>query len=378
MRTNEASAVILHVTEFTKGGIETHLNEVLSYQADKHEVYLMASELNSNRDTLQIAPERLVLYPYKRSPAQMLRAMLAIRRQIKRIKPDIVHIHGTFAGFFVRLLLPAIGRPPVIYCSHGWSFLMDTSAWKQSLYAMTEKLLALRTDTIIHISDYEYRMALARGLPERKSAVVYNGISDHRREHAPFNVNPNKINLLYIGRFDRQKGFDLLLDTFNRTSYDDIDLYLVGDTVLGAAEYAYPDNAVRLGWVANTEIDRYVQSCDAVIVPSRWEGFGIVAIEALRGGKPVIASNRGALPEIVRHGVNGYLFDFAHPEQLESILRSLDKQTLARMGEEGKRIFADKFRAELMNEQIDRVYDKVRQGRRGSYPAAVNNQTQRG
>jgi glycosyltransferase involved in cell wall biosynthesis len=366
-------AVILHLAEFTKGGIETHLNEVLSYQADKHEVHLMASELNSNRDTLQIAPERLILYPYKRSPLQMVKAMLAMRQAIKRIKPDIVHVHGTFAGFFVRtLLLLQPKRPPLIYCSHGWSFLMDTAPWKQTVFAGIERLLAARTDWIIHISGYEYKMAMARGLPERKSSIVYNGVSDKTREHLPFTVNPGKINLLYVGRFDRQKGFDLLLETFNRSGYDNIDLYLVGDTVLGAADYAYPDNAIRLGWVANTEIDRYMQSCDAVIVPSRWEGFGIVAIEALRNSKPVIASSRGALPEIVRHGINGYLFDFVRPEQLEEILRSLDKQTLARMGEAGKRIFTEKFRSELMNEQIEQLYDKVGQGRSGHYSAAVN------
>lgn len=365
---------VLHISEFTKGGIETHLNEVLKYQSGNHDVYLMASQQNSNRDTLCIHPDRLHLYPYKRSPKYFLKAMHSIHRMIKEMNPDIVHVHGTFAGFFLRtLFFLKRKRPVVIYCAHGWAFLMDTKPWKKVVFAAVERLLSLRTDFIINISNYEYQNSISYGLPEKKSVVVYNGVSDTPPgNHAPFEVDKDSINLLYVGRFDRQKGFDLLLEVFKEHSFGNVCLYLVGDTVLKEFEYDYPSNAVKIGWVDNSQIDRYMQACDAVIVPSRWEGFGIVAIEALRNKKPVIASNRGALPEIIKHGINGYIFDFNNREELAHIIQRLNKQQLQMMGERGELIFNEKFHSDKMNEQIQQLYEEALKNRRDRYSKAVS------
>ncbi|RKP53841.1 glycosyltransferase family 1 protein [Cohnella endophytica] len=367
---------ILHLSEYTKGGIETHLNEVLKYQSDNHDIYLLVSEFNSDRDSLRISPERLLMYPYKRKPSYFLKAMSSIRKTVKEIDPDIVHVHGTFAGLFLRtLFLFKRKRPVVVYCSHGWSFLMDTVPWKRRLYAWIEKAMSLRTDVIIHISQHEYEMAMRYGLSAKKSVVVYNGVSDAavQADAIPFVVRADKINLLFVGRFDRQKGFDLLLEVFNEHRFEDVRLYLAGDSVLQQRDYAYPDNAVKLGWIRNSDIDRYMSACDAVIVPSRWEGFGIVAIEALRNKKPVIASNRGALPEIVEHGVNGYVFDFDDKEELAGIVKSLDKVKLAQMGQAGGRIFEAKFHSDRMNKQIERLYEATVDNPGGTFSAEAKN-----
>ncbi|AJY75709.1 glycosyltransferase family 4 protein [Paenibacillus beijingensis] len=356
-------ARILHVSEFTKGGIETHLNEILTYQAAFHDVYLMVSEQNSNKDALHISPDRLFLYPYRRHPKYFAGAMKSIWNTVKEINPDIIHIHGTFAGFFLRtLLFFKKERPAVIYCAHGWSFLMDTASWKKKLFGWIEKVLSAKTtDAIINISNYEYQYALKYGIPPKKSVIVYNGVSEaEKASELPFTAKKDQINLLYIGRFDRQKGFDLLLDVFNRHKFANVNLYLVGDTVLkDQHHYELPDNAIKIGWVKNSEVDKYVRACDAVIVPSRWEGFGIVAIEALRNRKPVIASNRGALPEIVQHGVNGYIFDFDKREELAAIIKQLDKPTLEKMGNTGEQIFRKKFHSSKMNEQIEQLYESI-------------------
>ncbi|MBD2848586.1 glycosyltransferase family 4 protein [Paenibacillus sp. IB182496] len=394
-------ARIVHVTEFSKGGIETHLNELLIRQSGRHDIYLIAAQQDEAARTLRVAPDRLLLYPYRRHPLAMLQALLHIRRLLRRLAPDIVHVHGTFAGLFVRLALPPGGRRPrVVYCAHGWSFLMDTAPWKRRLYGLAERLLALRTDRVINISANEHRAALRIGIPAAKSSVIYNGISGQEKAENPaargdagpepgsepgtlsgateeagtgdtasapavaaadflgerLPSKPPPIRLLYIGRFDRQKGFDVLMDTFRGADFPGVSLQLVGDAVLGGLACDIPDGVTRLGWVPNAEIGRCIDACDALVVPSRWEGFGIVAIEALRGGKPVIASNRGALPEIVAHGETGYLFDFDRPEQLAAIIRGLDKRALAEMAPACRAAFAARFHAERMLAGIERLY----------------------
>ncbi|CAM4280610.1 glycosyltransferase [Paenibacillus tarimensis] len=355
-------AKILHVVEYTKGGVETHLNEVLSYQRDRHDIYLIASEHNSNPDTLQISRERLTLYPYRRKPKYMLAAIFKIRKAIRQLQPDIVHVHGTFAGVFARMtMLGWRKRPVTIYCSHGWAFLMDTSAWKKRAYGFVERMLSAATDAIINISNNEYETSLKYKLPAHKSVVIYNGVSDRRGKEQvePVQVKNDKVNLLFIGRFDRQKGFDLLLDTFHKHDLQHIHLMLVGGSVLqDGHSHSFPPNATHYGWVDNKEIDRYIHSADAVIVPSRWEGFGIVAIEALRSGKPVIVSNRGALKEIIQPGVNGFVFDFDQPDELYRILKELSKEQLVSMHDRCLASFAERFHASVMNEKIEEVYVK--------------------
>lgn len=366
-------AKIMHISEFTKGGIETHLNEVLSYQASRHHIYLIASEQNSSPATLQISADRLFLYPYKRKPVYFVKAIKAIHRKVKEFDPDIIHVHGTFAGVFLRTLFFFKSRRPVIiYNAHGWAFLMDTKPWKQKLFALAERVLSHTTDFIIHISKHEYTMAMHYGLPAGKSGVVYNGVSaTSALSDAPIVTEPDTIHLLYVGRFDRQKGFDLLLEVFSENKFSNVRLYLVGDTVLEEVEYVFPENTIKIGWVDNSEIDRYMQACDAVIIPSRWEGFGIVAIEALRNKKPVIASDRGALPEIIRHGMNGYIFDFDNKQELADIIHRLDKAKLAELGQAGWDIFHEKFHADKMNSQIERIYEDALQKREKSYSAVV-------
>ena len=75
------------------------------------------------------------------------------------------------------------------------------------------------------------------------------------------------------------------------------------------------------------KIGEYYQSCDGVIMPSRWEAFGLVAVEAMKYKKPVIVSDCGALPELVKDGYNGYVFKMDDEDSLKLIIDKLEKDT---------------------------------------------------
>lgn len=86
------------------------------------------------------------------------------------------------------------------------------------------------------------------------------------------------------------------------------------------------------GWKEKNELSAYYKNVDAVIVPSRWEAFGLTAVEAMMYSKPVIVSNRGALPELVKPKYNGYIFDMDDDNSLIAILESLNKDSLTELG----------------------------------------------
>lgn len=350
---------ILHVGEYVNGGVATYLKKVIEYQSEQHSVYLMLSEYNSDVNMKDVS-KNMIYYMYKRHPSYFFKAMRSIRKSIEQIEPDVIHIHSSFAGLFVRsLYLFKPKKVKIVYCSHGWSFLMDVPFYKKFLFLQIEKLLSRKTDVIINISNFEYEESTKQGIPKHKSVVVYNGVDDPKQASAValMTSDPGKINVLFVGRFDRQKGIDILLQALKQQPLPDIQVYLIGDKVLHDFDYAdLPDNVKIIGWINNEQIDAYYQMSDVVIIPSRWEGFGLVAVEAMRNKKPLIVSNRGALPEIVKQDENGYIFDLNAPQQLIQILSGLNRDELRKMGETGYRMFEEKYRAERMNHEIVSYY----------------------
>ncbi|MBU5353642.1 glycosyltransferase [Paenibacillus silvae] len=364
---------VLHIGEYVVGGVATYVNELVSYQRDRFEVYVLMSDYNSAKD-FDLEPERILRYSYKRSPRHFLSAMRQIHQAIRQIEPDIIHVHSSFAGMLARgLFFFTPRKASIFYCSHGWSFLMDTKPLRKKAYFMIEKILELKTDFIVNISKYEMQQSIGMGMSPAKSRFVYSGLRDRKRERGErtpvllpqleeSEQSANLIRLLFVGRYDRQKGLDLLLDVFRQYPelQQHIQLYIIGDSVLEKNEWTFTDNMIRLGWVNNAEIDHYYEQCDAIIMPSRWEGLPLVALEAMKNHKPVIASNRSSLPELVTHGVNGYIFELEQLEGLKDILLQLDKSTLAAMGEAGRQLYQEKFSSDRMNEEFVSLYYEAR------------------
>lgn len=362
---------VLHIGEYVVGGVATYLNEVVAYQRRLFDVYLLMSDYNSASD-FDLEPERIIRYKYKRHPKNFFSAMRQIHQAIKQIQPDIIHVHSSFAGMLARgLFFVTPRKASVLYCSHGWSFLMDTKPIIKKVYFMIEKILEHKTDFIVNISKYELEKSVRLGMSPAKSRFVYSGLRDQKTNiQSEQTALPDwnyveasgVIQLLFVGRFDRQKGLDVLLDVLGKHPelQDLIRLYVIGDSVLEKNNWHFPENVVRLGWVDNASIDRYYQQCDAVIMPSRWEGLPLVALEAMKNRKAVIASDRSSLPEVVSHESNGYIFNLDQPEELLGILKKLDKKTLTAMGEVGHGIYKEKFSADRMNEEFVSLYYEAR------------------
>jgi glycosyltransferase involved in cell wall biosynthesis len=130
---------------------------------------------------------------------------------------------------------------------------------------------------------------------------------------------------LFVGRLTRLKGLESVIPVFGR--YPQADLLIIGDGEHGPALQALAKpvpNVKFLGRLPNQELGRYYEHAIAAIVPSQgYETFGIVLIEALRTGTPVIARRLGPFPEIVEQSGGGLLFSTAD-ELLEAMKRLQD------------------------------------------------------
>ncbi|MBB3910008.1 glycosyltransferase family 4 protein [Sphingomonas desiccabilis] len=361
---------ILHVAQKVKGGVATHLCELIPDQQARYgkDQVLVAVAADEIEHLASLPSSTLRLFRSSaRSPGALAAMGREVARLIRREQPDIVHIHSTFAGLVVRLplLLRRGERPRVVYCAHGWAFNMQVSQAKRRAYAAAERLLARVTDAILCISEFEERRAAEVGLPGDKLHMVYNGIAPDTPPVATAtlpNFDTEHLNLLFVGRQDPQKGFDDLRHAMAQVADIPVHLHVVGDrSVSNGDSSAEPDppNVTRYGWVAIDRIPAFLEACDVVMMPSRWEGFGLVAIEAMRQGKPVCASDADALPEIVVPGISGYIFPAGNVEALAELIRSMSRSQLQRLGVSARQHFRAKFTVEQMSNAISRLYEEV-------------------
>ena len=352
---------VLHIGEYVQGGVATYIKTLITWDRE-HGIdnYLLMSEEKSEH-TWDFPADKIAYYSYRRSPFSLLPAMRAIQKHIRRIEPDIVFLHSSWAGMLARVpLLFGEGRPRVIYNPHGWSFLMDVPMWKKRIYSLIERILAKKTDIIINVSKYEYDCGIRYGMPQEKMKILYSGIPDVATMVPQKTVRffEGVINILFVGRFDRQKGLDFLLDVFRKNKFPHLHLTVIGAPVISTETNNYYDDEQIsfLGWVQNSQIGEYYRAADAVIMPSRWEGFSIVALEAMRYGTAILASDRTSLPEQVEDGINGYIFSLDDKMQLTTILQNLSSDKLAAMGKRAREMYCERFTAERMLNEILSMY----------------------
>ncbi|NGZ88022.1 glycosyltransferase [Duganella aceris] len=353
---------VLHVAEVLKGGTASYIDELLSdqvrrYGADKLCLLVPASQVGS---LTQAAGVEIVAFPDGGRLANLRALQRFLKQLLSRRSFDLVHVHGTFAGVALRTMAWPGGRPPLIYCAHGWSFDRQAAGWKCALMAAAERLLAWRCERIICISEHDHASAVARGLPRDKLVTVRNGIRDQPATPGPAVSWPaSKLRILFAGRFDYQKGIDLLYGAMSELG-PEYAAIAIGDASAGDFELtADLPSVVQTGWLARDQVQAYLHSCDVFVMPSRWEGFGLSALEAMRAGRAVVATGVGGLPELVRDGVNGYLVEANSVPALVEALAKLTPERIAAMGQAGRARFETFFDAARMNREIAALYDTV-------------------
>lgn len=351
---------ILHVAETIKGGVATVIRTISPPPDDAPEYELVYLIPFDQKKELHGIDERKIrtFARKKRNTISLLRFAWQLFRVVLKEKPDVVHLHSTFSGVIGRcvcLILRPWRSPKIVYCPHAFSFLMESSPAKQKIYSLIERLLQKVTDVIICVSQYEMDKAAAFGIDRHRMRLIYNGIQ-HKEDEADIRDNAD-IHLLYVGRLDYQKGFDVLLKAFSQVGRRDLKLTVVGSAVnQDPVERPIIDAVEYLPWVTPDEVNNLYKTADALVVPSRWEGFAMVPLEGMAMGLPIIASDCTSLPELVTDDVTGYMFPVGDHGALAKILMNIEKNKLRHFGTQGRKVVRERFSAALMIRQTYDVY----------------------
>jgi glycosyltransferase involved in cell wall biosynthesis len=359
---------ILHVTEAPKGGVLTYLVNLVGVQVlapGIEGVYVLGPSVNEPALRACSSPKfALTSIPYRRrSLWTLFRLGVSTLQALRRIRPDIVHIHSSLAGLVVRLcMLPLPRRPKIIYTPHAWCF-SPGAARRVFLRKLCERILALWTDRILCVSKHELSMAVEAGISPQRCSVVLTGLPDPVCGESPperqARETARKRKVLFVGRFDHQKGFDRYLEVMRRLR-GQAEGIVAGSAIVGKTmEFVIPPNVRTLGWLSPHEVSALYQDADLLLLPSRFEGMPMAALEAMQAGAPIFASDIGPMREIVQDRVSGRLFPGASPEEMAAEIASVSEIELRRFGAEGRRIFQERFTAERMGRDMLAEYEAV-------------------
>ena len=352
------------------GGVQIHVAQLARRLLDRgHEVLVLAPGSNSAVDPWVRVVGAPVRVPYRGTVAPICFTPASARRvrtALGAFAPDVVHAHEPLTPSTSMQAVRAATAPVVatFHANLGRSRLMEVAApVLRGVYR--------RIDAAIAVSDAAASF-LARAIPERAVRVVPNGV-DTRPFAAgvrPSEGLPDGRILLWVNRLDPQKGFPIAVAAFERLAarFPDLSFVVAGDGKDRDAVHALAEPIRRrvllLGRVPHAEVPAYLASADAFVSPATGqESFGIVLVEAMAAGVPVVATDIAGYREVVRDGIDGLLVRSGDPEVLaEALGRVLEEPDLASRLSAAGRERASGFDWDQVAPRIEAVYREVTQG----------------
>lgn len=245
---------------------------------------------------------------------------------------NIVHINTWLHSRFLPKNLPTIAtlhhsiHDPALRPYKGWL----RAAYHKNWIAPNERRVMKRSAQVTAVSQFVADMA-KRTLCDVPMQVIYNGIDTEIYKPDENKIKPNQpFRLLYVGAWRKLKGVDLLAPIMRKLG-DDFELHYTGGKAAEKDKPSMPKNMHDIGRLSSGEVITAMQNADAFLFPTRSEGFGLVAIEAIACGLPVITTKGTCLEEIVTTDVLGTL---CNPSDISSFIHACrERKTMAEMKE---------------------------------------------
>lgn len=321
-----------------------------------------------------------------------------MEQAVSKFRPDVAHLHIYYGQLTASILAPihrqgiplvqTLHEYKLVCATHGlyangqycdrcqghahWKALLEKcnrGSLSRTALSVAEAYLANAlgdrrlVDRYIAVSEYQKRTLLRLGLPGEKLRVVH-----HFADAAEKPADGPGSYFLYVGRMVREKGIVELLHAYAQLDKPRPPLVLVGggsDAELIGREIAalkLTGEVVLAGHKNKAELAELYRQCICAINPSRLnETFGLTVLEAMSYGRPVIASNVGALPEMVRHMDTGILVESRAESELARAMELLWRQPAEamRMGLAAWQMVRDEFSKDAHYRKISSVYREV-------------------
>lgn len=347
------------------GGVQVHVRELGARLRDRgHKVLTLAPASSPLNDPNVVSVGRPVPVPFNGSIAPIAPSPAAsrrVRQALEDFRPDVVHAHEPLAPS-VSMFATRWAHVPIVGTFHAYADRALAFTVAAPVLRRVWKRLAMR----IAVSEAAASF-VARRFSDGDIRVIPNGVDVERFSVAAPAELPAGRKLLFVNRLDPRKGFSVMVEAFHRLreSRDDVLLVVAGDGKDRAALRRLPRNlrssVLMLGNVPHEFLPPYHAACDLFCAPATGrESFGIVLVEAMAAGLPVVASDIPGYHEVIRKGTDGLLVPPGKPEALaQAAATVLDDRSLAARLAEAGRTRARRYSWEIVTREIEMTYEEV-------------------
>lgn len=351
---------------FDRGGIQRHVAEIskaLSKEGVEVHIFIVGKGLGINRAIYPNTPlsqtlleNGVHLHPVTVLPIPRLTFgeyfsySLNAARHLRKIDLDLIHGQSMYSfGCALKkkfpLVVTAQGPQIVEFKTILGSKATLNHIVTDAASVFMEAYSSRKADRIIVDSEDSKQTVVEKyGADESKVRVILKeGVNCD--QFGPSSCESNII--LFVGRLHERKGLDLLLPIFKKVlEEEEALLRIVGSgekekaLKLQAERLSLQKNVEFLGYLPDSEMQKQYSEASIFVSPSRYEGFGIVLLEALASGLPLVATKTGISSKVVEEGKNGFLVDYENMG--EAILKLLrDKDLRVRMGDSSRKMAQD-------------------------------------
>lgn len=361
-----------------KDGATTHMFTLANGMADRgHDVHLMSGGPPDDERSINLFNEFLkgnvkhhkigfpnyAKFDFISKVKQLLTYIALIPKgiyMIRKINPDVIHVH-----------YPVTSYMAWIYCKLFNKKFVTTYHIKgipnQVLHRKANRAIAISSEMIEELEmRWDYN--------KEEISLVFNGVSKERfdknislKEKINFkeklNLPIDKKIIGFVGSYEYKKGIDILIEACSKIERDDFCIVLLGDGDLKYVQYSIDKLKMNKKVILKSfrnPVELYA-TFDLFILPSRNEGFGLVAVEAMMMGIPTIRSNSAGAYDMINNGETGYIFENGDTkelkEQIEYLL--LNEKERNRIGKQGKINVLNNFTEDNMIDNMIEVYQSL-------------------
>ena len=369
--------VLQLITELDVGGAERALlSLVKKLSSGKYDV-MVAYLKGEGRLAGDFRNAGIKVFDLKMKNRMALPAVIRLYRLLKREKVRVLHTHLIQADICGFLAGKMAGVPVIISTKHN----PDEFRKRRSIPVWLDGIFANRSDRIIAVSNAvrDFLIKWER-ISEDKFTVIHNGIdmedfnfreftsaTDITAKKEELGIDSSSQVVGTVGRLDEQKGHKFFLEAIPEIlkKVHGVKFLIVGDGPLQnkleklSEKLKISENVIFTG--IRRDIPEILAIMDVFVLPSIFEGFGIVLLEAMAMKKAIVASRIGGIPEIVDDGLTGILIEPANPSEIANSIITLLKnpEKAKQMGDAGSKKVEKIFTADVMAKQIEDVYDSA-------------------
>ncbi len=359
------------------GGVESHVRSLSAELAARgHEVTVVTSRDDPSRPAEEKVDGFRVIRVKPRMIVMRTPIVPRMRASVRGLSADVVHAHSPppMAAHYAGAGAAERGTPFVVtyHCDvelpSAWGTFVET-VYRRSLGAST-----LREADKVVVTTRTYA-ATSRAVWRYNPTVIPNAV-DHRRFRPEVDgssvrerlkISSDQPVVLLVGRIVPHKGVEHFIEAARFVP--EAQFLVAGDGSLLpamkrlATAMGLSQRVRFLGRVSDDNLPRLYAACDVFVLPSvsRLEAFGIVALEAMATGKPVVVADIPGVREVIEDGREGLLADPVNPEDLAAKIRRLlaDPDARRSMGQRGREKVVSSFSLERVTDQIEALYRSV-------------------